>query len=75
MWKMRQESHIPKVCALCGKALEQHWAADLATMNLPGYCEEHDSQVREEVLTAASMWPSNWAGRSWLDDNGRWRYN
>ena len=70
----RRECVIPQVCARCGKTLEENWAIRLARHNLPGVCSVDLNEVLVEIEKSPSMWPSDWAGRSWEDPDGRWHY-
>lgn len=70
----RINSPYPLVCAKCGIELDPERAIEIARMNLPGYCPWHCLDVIDEMRAKHSMWPSDWAGRSWKNPDGRWQY-
>lgn len=71
--KAKREHSFPQVCAKCGKELDQAMKFYLFDNNFPAACAEHLQDVLEEASKGYGMWPSDWAGRSWLSGKV-WRY-
>jgi hypothetical protein len=72
--KTKHPRAFPQVCALCGCALSRSMQFMIFDNNMPGACATHLSDVLIEVEKNDSMWPSDWAGRSWKNPDGRWNY-